>query len=90
VTHGARLRRATRRDVVGVDVAGALNLVGALLAYLSFTLLVPATIALVLLCVGPFVVGTLLITRVMIALMWMGRLELVPVVVLLTRRSWRA
>ena len=42
----ARLRRAARRESVGVDVAAALNLVGALVKYLSLTLLFPLAIAL--------------------------------------------
>jgi len=42
----ARLRRAVRRDTFGVDVGGALNLVGALLRYFSLTFLYPAAIAL--------------------------------------------
>lgn len=41
----ARLRRATRREALGVDVGGALNLVGALLAYLSLAFAVPAAAA---------------------------------------------
>jgi trk system potassium uptake protein len=42
---GARLRRAVRREVVGVDVLGALNLVGTLVEYLSLALLFPAAVA---------------------------------------------
>jgi trk system potassium uptake protein TrkH len=42
----ARLRRAVRRETVGVDVAAAVNLVGALLKYMSLTLLIPTGIAL--------------------------------------------
>ena len=42
----ARLRRAVRRETIGVDVRAALNLVGALLRYLSLTFLFPAAIAL--------------------------------------------
>jgi trk system potassium uptake protein TrkH len=41
-----RLRRGLRRDTIGVDVAGALNLVGALTKYLSLAALFPAAIAL--------------------------------------------
>jgi trk system potassium uptake protein len=42
----ARLRRGLRRETLGVDVAGALNLVGILLLYLSPAFLVPAVVAL--------------------------------------------
>jgi trk system potassium uptake protein TrkH len=42
----ARLRRAVRRETVGVDVLAALNLVGALLKYLSAAFLVPVAVAL--------------------------------------------
>ena len=42
----ARLRRAARRETVGVDVGAALNLVGALLKYLSLAFVVPIGIAL--------------------------------------------
>jgi len=42
----ARLRRAVRRETIGVDVGGALNLVGALIKYLSAAALFPAAIAL--------------------------------------------
>ena len=42
----ARLRRAVRRETIGVDVGGALNLVGALTKYLSLAALFPAAIAL--------------------------------------------
>jgi len=42
----ARLRRATRRETVGVDVGAALNLVGALVKYLSLTFLLPLAVAL--------------------------------------------
>jgi trk system potassium uptake protein len=42
----ARLRRAVRRETVGVDVQGALNLVGALITYLSLAFLFPAALAL--------------------------------------------
>jgi trk system potassium uptake protein len=45
VRAGARLRRAVRRETVGVDVGGALNLVGSLLSYLSIAFLVPAVVA---------------------------------------------
>jgi len=54
----ARLRRGMRRDVLGVDVGGALNLVGAIMKYLSAAFLFPTAIA-----VGygespwPFIVG---------------------------------
>jgi trk/ktr system potassium uptake protein len=41
----ARLRRAVRREGFGVDVGGALNLVGGLLKYLSATALMPAAVA---------------------------------------------
>jgi trk system potassium uptake protein TrkH len=41
----ARLRRAVRRETIGVDVGAALNLVGALLRYLSLAFLLPAAIA---------------------------------------------
>ena len=41
----ARLRRMTRRETVGVDVAAALNLVGVLLRYLGPAFLVPVPIA---------------------------------------------
>jgi trk system potassium uptake protein TrkH len=46
VNTAARLRRAMRRDTVGVDVAAALNLVGALLKYLGLAFALPAAIAL--------------------------------------------
>jgi trk system potassium uptake protein len=46
VTTAARLRRAFRRETVGVDVGGALNLVGALVRYLGLAFLVPAVVAL--------------------------------------------
>jgi trk system potassium uptake protein len=42
----ARLRRATRRETIGVDVVGSLNLVSLLLLGLSPTFLVPAFVAL--------------------------------------------
>ena len=42
----ARLRRAVRRETFGVEVGAALNLVGALLKYLSLAFLFPAAIAL--------------------------------------------
>ncbi|MGH3103601.1 MAG: TrkH family potassium uptake protein [Gaiellaceae bacterium] len=42
----ARLRRAFRRETIGVDVGAALNLVGALLRYFSATFLAPAAVAL--------------------------------------------
>jgi trk system potassium uptake protein TrkH len=42
----ARLRRAVRRETIGVDVGAALNLVGALVRYLSLAFLFPAAIAL--------------------------------------------
>ena len=42
----ARLRRAVRRETIGVDVRAALNLVGALFKYLSLAYLFPAAIAL--------------------------------------------
>jgi trk system potassium uptake protein len=42
----ARLRRAVRRETVGVDVLAALNLVGALLKYLSVAFVFPVLVAL--------------------------------------------
>jgi trk system potassium uptake protein TrkH len=42
----ARLRRAVRRETFGVDVGAAINLVGALIKYLSLAFLFPAAIAL--------------------------------------------
>jgi trk system potassium uptake protein TrkH len=42
----ARVRRAVRRESFGVDVGAALNLVGALLKYLSAAALVPTGVAL--------------------------------------------
>jgi trk system potassium uptake protein TrkH len=42
----ARLRRAVRRETIGVDVGAALNLVGALLRYVSLTFLFPIAVAL--------------------------------------------
>ena len=42
----ARLRRAVRRETVGVDVRGALNLVGSLVRYLSIAYLLPIAFAL--------------------------------------------
>ena len=42
----ARLRRAFRRDTIGVDVTGALNLVGAMLKYLGAAFLYPTGVAL--------------------------------------------
>ena len=42
----ARLRRAVRPETIGVDVGGALNLVGALVKYVSVAALFPAAIAL--------------------------------------------
>jgi trk system potassium uptake protein len=42
----ARLRRAARAEVIGVDLGGALNLVGALLKYLGLAFLFPVAIAL--------------------------------------------
>jgi trk system potassium uptake protein TrkH len=41
-----RLRRVARRETLGVDLAAALNLVGALLRYFSPAFLVPAAVAL--------------------------------------------
>jgi trk system potassium uptake protein TrkH len=41
----ARLRRAFRRETFGVDVAAALDLVGAVLKYLGAAFLVPAAVA---------------------------------------------
>ena len=41
----ARLRRAVRRETIGVDVGAALNLVGALVRYLSLAFLLPAAVA---------------------------------------------
>ena len=43
---GARLRRAVRRETIGVDVGAALNLVGALVKYLSLAFLFPVPFAL--------------------------------------------
>jgi trk system potassium uptake protein TrkH len=43
----ARLRRVARRETIGVDVGAALNLIGALLKYLSLAFLFPVVIALV-------------------------------------------
>jgi trk system potassium uptake protein TrkH len=45
VISGARLRRAVRRETIGVDVAAALNLTGLLLKYLGLTPLFPAAVA---------------------------------------------
>ena len=42
----ARFRRGVRREVLGVDVGGALNLVGALMKYYSAAFLFPIAIAL--------------------------------------------
>jgi trk system potassium uptake protein len=42
----ARLRRAVRRETIGVDLAAALNLVGALVKYMSLAFLFPTAIAL--------------------------------------------
>jgi trk system potassium uptake protein TrkH len=41
----ARLRRAARRETIGVDVGAALNLVGALVKYLSLALAFPIAVA---------------------------------------------
>jgi len=41
-----RLRRVARLPVLGVDIAGALNLVGAIIKYLSLAFLFPTTVAL--------------------------------------------
>jgi len=41
-----RLRRAARPGILGVDVAGALNLVGAIVKYLSLAFLFPLAVAL--------------------------------------------
>jgi trk system potassium uptake protein len=46
VSAAARLRRAVRRETVGVDVRGALNLVGALVKYLSLAFVLPGLVAL--------------------------------------------
>ena len=43
----ARVRRAFRRETIGVDVAATLNLVGALLKYLSLAFLFPIGVAIV-------------------------------------------
>ncbi len=43
----ARLRRAARRETLGVNVGASLNLVGALVKYLSLAFLFPAAVALV-------------------------------------------
>jgi trk/ktr system potassium uptake protein len=45
VISGARLRRAVRRETIGVDVAAALNLTGALLKYIGLAPLFPAGVA---------------------------------------------
>ncbi len=80
---GARLRRAVHPGTLGVDVGGAVNLVGAIVKYLSLAFLLPLAVAL-----GyrepfwPFLLAGLVT--------WMGRLELVPIAVLLTRAYWRA
>jgi trk system potassium uptake protein TrkH len=42
----ARLRRAVRRETIGVDIGAALNLVGALVKYLSLAFLFPVPFAL--------------------------------------------
>ena len=42
----ARLRRAARREVLGVDVRAGLNLIGALVKYLSVVFVVPLGVAL--------------------------------------------
>lgn len=41
----ARIRRGFRRETIGVDIAGALNLVGALVKWFSLAFLFPAAIA---------------------------------------------
>ncbi len=41
----ARLRRAARRETIGVDVGAALNLVAAIVKYASLALLVPTAVA---------------------------------------------
>ena len=41
----ARMRRGLRRDVLGVEVGGALNLVGAIIKYFSVAFLFPAAVA---------------------------------------------
>jgi trk system potassium uptake protein TrkH len=46
VISAARFRRAARRDLLGVDVGAALNLVGVLLKYLSIAFALPAAVAL--------------------------------------------
>jgi trk system potassium uptake protein TrkH len=46
VTSAARLRRAVRRETIGVEVGATLNLVGALLRYFSAAFLLPAAVAL--------------------------------------------
>jgi trk system potassium uptake protein TrkH len=43
----ARLRRATRRETIGVDIGAALNLTGVMIASLSTTFVVPITVALI-------------------------------------------
>jgi trk system potassium uptake protein TrkH len=40
--------------------------------------------------VGNFDPFTPLSKSILIALMWLGRLELIPVIVLFTKRYWRA
>lgn len=45
MTNVPRLRRALRRETIGVDIAGALNLVGTLVKWFSLSFLFPAAIA---------------------------------------------
>jgi trk system potassium uptake protein TrkH len=45
VIAAARLRRAVRRETIGVDVGATLNLVGALLRYFSAAFVAPAAVA---------------------------------------------
>lgn len=73
---GPGLTRARWRWV-GLDLPGALNLVGRVLKYLAGLM-------------GTFEPFSPFAKVVMILLMWAGRLEIVPVAVLLTRRYWRA
>jgi hypothetical protein len=61
----ASARPWARREL-GVDVVGALNLVGSLVKYLGLALLLPVA-----------------------ALMYLGRLEIVPVLVLFAGSYWR-
>jgi trk system potassium uptake protein len=44
--NAARLRRAVRRETIGVEIGGAVNVVGTILLYFSLAFLFPAAIAL--------------------------------------------